>query len=78
MAKQRQRSKIGVDNSPKKTNNVKMGLFGIIVIVLLVVPLVIFFDWFWKKYPWAEKPINGLKIWGIIMVLVLLLAVLVS
>jgi len=48
----------------KKANNVRMGLFGIIVIVLIVVPLGLFFDWFWKVFPFAEK--HPLVIWAIV------------
>ena len=49
----------------------------LIGLVAVICGLGVFFDWFYKKVPWAEKPINGLKIWGVIMVLVMLLAFIV-
>lgn len=52
-----------------------MSLFGLVVI-LLVAPLAIFFKWFYRKFPWIEE--NPLKTWGIVMLLVFVLAILVS
>lgn len=57
----------------KKANNVKMGLFGIIVIALMVVPLTLFFGWLWRVFPFAEK--RPLVIWGFVMAFFLLIAV---
>jgi hypothetical protein len=53
-------------------------LLVIVGLVITLCALGLFFEVFWKKFPWAEKPINGLKIWGVIMVLVLLFGIVVS
>jgi len=52
-----------------------MSLFGIVIFVL-VIPIAMFFKWLYKKFPWIEE--NPLKVWGLVMVMVFLLAIFVS
>jgi len=66
---------MGVAKPPKKTNtwNMESLFFPVIIVMLFFGVLGIFFEKFWKVFPFAEK--HPLVIWAFVMVFFLMIAV---